>query len=146
DESGAPLSATAARAKIRKQMLLFAAQAEATKEANAFLNELSQGHNEEHPYAQGNLAALAKTRNLAVKTSAPFDLKGGPTDLAVAPKSLHVLFLLRDDDPDDKERSNLYAPSPLPGEDAVYVVGLHKRIPSEIQPLSAVHDKAAADY
>ena len=31
-------------------------------------------------------------------------------------KALHVLFSLRDNDPDDKERSLLYAPSPLIGE------------------------------
>ena len=30
--------------------------------------------------------------------------------------------------------------------EAVYVAGLQKRIPSEIQPFSAVHDKVAADY
>ena len=39
----------------------------------------------------------------------------------------------------------IYALSPLVGEDAVYVVGLQNRIPSAIQPLSAVHDKVAAD-
>ncbi len=146
DESGAPLSADAAKAKIRKQMLMYGAQAEATKEANAFLNELTQGHNDEHPYAEGDLAALAKTKNLTVKTSAPFDLKSGPADLAIFPRDLHVLFSLRDDDPDDKERSMLYSPSPLKGDEAVYVAGLHKRIPSQIQPLSAVHDKVVADY
>jgi hypothetical protein len=145
DETGAPLSAEAAKAKIKKQILRNVARSEATKDANSFLNDLSQGHDDQHPYAPGDLAALAKTRNLTVKTSEPFDLKTGPKDLAISPKYLRVLFSLRDDDPDDKERSELYA-SPLAGEEAVYVAGLQKRIPSQIQPLSAVHEKVAADY
>jgi hypothetical protein len=144
DESGAQLSPEAAKAKIRKQMLLYGALSEAGKEAKAFLNDLSQGHNEEHPYAIGDLATLAKTRNLTVKTTEPFDLKNGTNVFPIAPKYLRFLFQLRDDDPDDKERSEIYAPL-VAGEEAVYVVGLQKRIPSEIQPLSAVHDKVAAD-
>jgi hypothetical protein len=146
DESGAQLSADAAKAKIKKQILQYAAQSEATKDANSFLNDLSQGHDDDHPYTPADLAALAKTRNLTVKTSAPFDLKTGPKDLDILPKNLHVLFSLRDDDPDDKERSMIYAPSPLLGENAVYVAGLVKRIPSEIQPLSVVHDRVVEDY
>jgi hypothetical protein len=146
DESGVQLSAQAAKAKIKKQMLQYASQAEAIREASSFLNDLSQGHSDEHPYTPGDLAALAKTRNLTVKTSAPFDQKSGPKDLTLLPRDLHVLFSLRTDDPDDKERSLIYAPSPLKGEDAVYVAGLQKTLPSEIQPFSAVKDKVAADY
>jgi hypothetical protein len=146
DESGVQLGVEAAKAKIRKQILNYAALSEASKEASSFLNALSQGHDDDHPYTPGDLAALAKTRHLAVRTSEPFDLKTGPKDLTIPPKNLRVLFSLRDDDPDDKERSMLYAPSPLPGEGVIYVAGLHKRIPSQVQPLSAVHDKAVADY
>jgi len=145
DETGAPISAEAAKAKIKKQILQNVARSEATKDANSFLKDLSQGHDDQHPYTPGDLTALAKARNLTVKTSEPFDQKTGPKDLAISPKYLRVLFSLRDDDPDDKERSELYT-SPLVGEEAVYVAGLQKRIPSQIQPLSAVHDKVAADY
>jgi hypothetical protein len=146
DEAGAQLSAEAAKAKIKKQILQNVARNEATRDANSFLNDLSQGHDDQHPYTPEDLTALAKARHLTVKTSEPFDLKNGPKDLGILPKNLRVLFSLRDDDPDDKERSMIYAPSPLPGEEAVYVAGLQKRIPSQIQPLSAVHDKVAADY
>jgi hypothetical protein len=146
DKSGAQLSAEAAKAKIKQGILLYATMTEAVKDANGLLNNLSQGHDDQHPYTPGDLAALAKTRNLTVKTSEPFDLKNGPKEPAIPAKNLRVLFSLRDDDPDDKERSMIYAPSPLPGEDAVYIVGLAKRIPSQIQPFSAVHDQVAADY
>jgi len=146
DESGAQLSPDAAKARIRAQALLYTTLTEARKDANSFMSDLSQGHDDQHPYSIGDLAALAKTRNLTVKTTAPFDMKTGTKELDVPLKNLRVLFSLRTDDPDDKDRSMLYAPSPLVGESAVYVVGLEKRIPSEIQPLSAVHDKVAADY
>ena len=146
DETGAQLSAEAAKTKIKQEILQKVARNEAIKDANSLLNALSQGHDDQHPYTPGDLAALAKTRKLTVKTSEPFDLKSGPKELAILPKNLRVLFSLRDDDPDDKERSMIYAPSPLPSEEAVYVAGLQKRIPSEIQPLSAVHEKVAADY
>jgi hypothetical protein len=146
NESGTPLSAEAAKARIKKQILQNLARNEATKDANSLLNDLTQGHDEQHPYTPGDLAVLAKTRKLTVKTTEPFDLKSGPKEWAILAKNLRVLFSLRDDDPDDKERSLIYAPSPLAGEEAVYVAGLQKRIPSAIQPFSAVHDKVAADY
>jgi hypothetical protein len=146
DESGAQLSPEAAKAKIKKGVLLYATLTEARKDANTFMTDLSQGHDDQHPYSPDDLAASAKAKHLTVKTTAPFDLKDGSKDLPVPPKALRVLFSLRTDDPDDKDRSMLYATSPLIGEDAVYVVGLQKRIPSAIQPLAEVHDKVAADY
>jgi hypothetical protein len=56
------------------------------------------------------------------------------------------LFSLRENDPDDKSRSLLYAPSPILGESAVYVVGLKKVHPSQVQALSVIYDKVVADY
>jgi hypothetical protein len=146
DASSTQLSPEAAKAKIKKQILQYTALTDATKEANAFLNDLTQGHDDDHPYTTGDMMALAKAKNLTVQTTEPFDMKNGPEDLALFPKNLHVLFSLRNDDPDDKERSMIYAPSPVMGEHGVYVMGLAKRIPSEIQPLSAVHDQVARDY
>jgi hypothetical protein len=145
DEDGVQLSAEAAKARIKKQILQYAALGEATKEAHGLIAELSKGHDEEHPYTPGDLAALAKARKLAVQTTEPFDLKTGPKDLSLSPKYLRLLFSLRDDDPDDKERLEIYATSPLQGGDAVYVAGLQKRFPSQAQPPSAVHDRVAAD-
>ena len=46
DESGAQLSADAAKAKIKKEILLYASLTEARKEANAFLTDLSDGHDD----------------------------------------------------------------------------------------------------
>jgi len=146
DESGAQLSPEAAKAKIKKQIILYTELTEARKDANSFVADLAQGHDDQHPYTPGDLAALAKTRNLPVKTTEPFDAKASPKELNVPVKNLRVLFSLRDDDPEDKDRSMLYDTAPLIGEDAVYVAGLQKRIPSAIQPLATVHDKVVADY
>jgi hypothetical protein len=146
DASGAQLGEEAAKAKLKQQMLQYAALTAATKDADSFLNDLAQGHDDDHPYTSSDLFALARTNGLTVKTTEPFDMETGPEGLALFPKNLHMLFSMRDDDPDDKERSMIYAPSPVAGENGVYVMGLAKRIPSEIQPLSAVRDKVIADY
>lgn len=146
DSSGRQLTADEARAKIKKQIILYNSMKEANKEAGAFLNDLSQGHDEEHPYTTGDLMKLARERQLSVKTTAPFDQKTATNQLMISPQSIHNLFALRNDDPDDKERSMIYAPSPLVGDDAVYVAGLQQRYPSAVQPLATVRDQVIADY
>jgi len=82
---------------------------------------------------------------MTVRTTKPFGAKETPPELTIPERVLRVLFLLRSDDPDDKDRSMLYSSSPLEGTNGFYVVGLDKRIPSQVQPLSAVHDKVVAD-
>jgi len=146
DASGQPLSAADAQARIKKQMRMIAAFGEAKKDARAFVNALSEGRDSTHPYSPSDLEKLAKARGLTVKTTAPFDEKTGCKDLDLPAKGLHVLFSLREDAPDDTEKSMLYAPSPLAGETAVYVAGLNKRIPSQLQTLAAARDLVAGDY
>jgi hypothetical protein len=147
DDAGKQLSSEEAVSRIKKEIRQYAALTEAKKVANSFLNDLSVNHDDAHPYTTEDLSTLAKAQGLTVKTTEPFDEKGGSKDIDVAPKALHVLFSLRESDPDDKERSLLYAPSPLIGEsNAVYVIGLQKRIPSQMQTLSEVHDTVVKDY
>jgi hypothetical protein len=145
DETGAQMKPEAAKAKVKKELLDYAALSEAGKAAKAFLNDLAQGHGDDHPFTQDDIFKLAKARNLTVKTSAPFDQKTGPSDLDLAPKFVHVLFELRADDPDDKEHSELYAPL-VGGTNAVYVIGLDKRIPSRVQTLAEVRSRVETDY
>ena len=129
DEAGKPLAADAAIVRIKKQIRQFAALTEARKDANAFLTTLTEAHDEQHPLTPEDLAALAKTKGLTVKTTAPFDEKTGAKEFDVPPARLRVLFSLRDDDPEDKKREMIYAPSPLLGENAVYAVGLQQGLP-----------------
>lgn len=146
DESGKQLSADEAKALIKKRAMQYFELTEARKAANSFMNEMAQGHDDDHPFSPDDLAKLAKTKGLSVKTTEPFDMDSQPKGWNVPQKSLRTLFAMRADDPDDKERSMLYVQSSLVGEEAVYVAGLAKRIPSEVQPFSAVKDKVLADY
>jgi len=148
DETGTNvLSPEAAAAVIRKQIRQYTAlRIEAKKDANAFLIALAEGHDDDHPYTTSDMEKLAKAKGLVVNTTEPFDEKTGCTNIVVDPRTLRILFSLRENDPDDKERSLLYAPSPLIGENAVYVVGLRRQIPSQLQTLAQVHDKVVADY
>ncbi|HEX3718564.1 MAG TPA: SurA N-terminal domain-containing protein [Verrucomicrobiae bacterium] len=146
DDAGKQLSADDAKAELKKRIRNYDALTDARKDANTFLNELSANHDDQHPYTRDNLRQLAKTKGLTVKTSEPFDEKDGSKEILVLPKSLHTLFSLRENDPDDKEQSLLYAPSPLIGENGVYVVGLQKQIPSQLQSLAQVRDAVVRDY
>jgi hypothetical protein len=146
DESGHPLDQAAAQAKIKKQMRLMAGMHEARKDGSAFLADLSEGRDAAHPYSPSDLEKLAKTRRLAVKTTEPFDEKDGSKDLDISPKSLRMLFSLRENEPDDPEKSMLYPQSPIIGETNIFVVGLQKRFPSALQTLASVRDKVVKDY
>jgi hypothetical protein len=148
DESGQPLTAAAAEAKIKKEMRLSAAMSVAKKEAYDFLNALAEGHDDTHPYAPSDLGKLAQTKGFTVKTTEPFDRKNGSKDLDLAPKkALDALFSLREDAPDDSEKSRLYLPLPLTNSaSALVVVGLQKRFPSQLQTLAAVRDQVLKDY
>jgi hypothetical protein len=146
DESGQPLSAAAAQAKIKQEMRLMAGLQEARKDANAFLLALSEGHDDTHPYAPSDLEKLAKAKGLVVKTTKPFDEKNGSPDLDLTPRALHLLFTLREDAPEDPGKTMLYVSSPLLTEKEVYVAGLQQRIPSQLQTLAAVRDQVLKEY
>ena len=152
DESGKTLSLADALTRIKTQMVLYAELGEARKDAIIFLNALVQGHDETHPYAASDLEKLAKERGMPFKTTKPFDARTSTNELDLPPRALQALFSLHDYAPGDPEATNdpekaaLYVQSPLVSEKAVYVAGLNKRIPSEVQPFSVVHDQVAKDY
>jgi hypothetical protein len=146
DESGQPLAAAAAEAKIKNQMRLSAAMQVAKKEAYDFLAALAEGHDDTHPYTQSDLGKLAQAKGLALKTTEPFDKKNGIKDLELPPKAVDILFSMREDAPDDPGRSMLYTPSPLTNSTSVLVAGLQKRFPSQLQTLAAVRDQVLKDY
>jgi hypothetical protein len=146
DESGQPLSAAAAQAKIKEQMRFIAGMQEARKDANAFLAALSEGHDDAHPFAASDLEKLAKAKGLVVKTTEPFDEKKGSKELLLPPRALHLLFSLREDAPDDPGKTMLYVSSPLIGEKEIYVGGLQKRLPSQLQTLAEVREQVVKDY
>ncbi|HWD20577.1 MAG TPA: SurA N-terminal domain-containing protein [Verrucomicrobiae bacterium] len=147
DETGTnQLSAPAAKAKIKTQLRETFARNLAHKDAIAFATKLEEGHSEQHPYTTDDLIQLAKKEGLTVKTTAPFDERTGPKEMDLPAKMLRLVFALRDDDPEDKDKSRLYISSPLVTEEAVYVIGLKKRTPSRVQPLADVRAQVVEDY
>jgi hypothetical protein len=139
DADGKPLSADDAKAKLKKEFHQGVALREARKAANDFLNQLAQGHDKDHPIALAELQTLSKSNSLVAQTTAPFDQKNPPKELDVPAKALRMVFALQPGAPDDQFTT-------LVGEDAVYVVGLDKRLPSEIQTLFAVRPQVIKDY
>jgi hypothetical protein len=89
------------------------------------------------PMRADNLDKVAKEKGLVVRVTAPFDLRDGPSDLEVGPDFAEKTFARTPDDP--------FA-GPIVGQDAVYVIALNKKIPSEIPPLDLIRPQVAKDF
>ena len=124
----------AAKVKLREELIRQQALHDAGRKADEFANDLL---GLEPPQA-GNLAALAKTNGLTVKTTAPFDEDHGPAEFDGGPSFAKVAFSLTPEKP--------IAEQTLIGDNAVYVIALDKKFPSEIPPLDRIRDQVTADY
>ena len=89
------------------------------------------------PMRADNLDKLAKEKGLVVRVTAPFDLQDGPKELEVGPDFAQKAFARRPDDP--------FA-GPILGVDSVYVIGLVKKLPSEVPPLDQIRAQVEKDY
>jgi len=89
------------------------------------------------PMRSENLDKLAKEKGLVVRTTAPFDLRDGPTDLEVGPDFAQKAFARTTNDP--------FA-GPILGEDGVYVIALNQKIPSHNPPLDQIRAQVVKDY
>ena len=125
-------TADEAKTKIRSEMRHELAQTAARKKANDFASDLY----DQQPQRPENLTTLAGTKKLAAKVSAPFDEESGPTEFDGGPNFAKTAFKLTAEEP--------FA-GPLPGSEAIYVIALNKRIPSEIPPLDQIRSQVEAD-
>lgn len=135
DTNGVPLPEKEAKAKIKEEERHRLGLREAHRKANEFGTELM---NQPQPERAENLDKLAAAKGLTAKTTEPFDAVNG---------------LEEADFPDEfRERAlklNNAAPiafNPIISSNAVYVIALKTKIPSELQPLEKILDKATADY
>lgn len=152
DTNGAPLPEASAKEKIKEEIRSNEALAAARRAAAAFGTQLM---NQPDANKVSNLESLARTNNLTVKFTKPFDnLKGGleefddepgpaPRGDDSPPESLRDVirqkaFALTDD------RPILF--SPIVGKHAVFLLARQTRVPSETQPLDKIQDKVTADY
>jgi hypothetical protein len=122
-----------ARAKIRAELIHYQALADARKEATELANAVFN----QNPMRPENLAATAKQKGLTVHTTAPFASDFGPEELGPVEGFTKAAFALTPDEP--------FA-EPIVGPNAVYVMALLKRLPSEIPPFDEIHDRVTADF
>jgi hypothetical protein len=123
-----------AKAKIRVMMLRQAAAVTAGSEAKQFLTTLFAMD----PVLPENLVTLAKKNGLTVHTTAPFTEADGPDEFAAPAKLIEDAFKLNPDSP--------FATVPIPGAEAVYVIGLANRLPSEVPPLDQIQSRVVRDF
>jgi hypothetical protein len=122
-----------AKQKIREEMRHQLALGAARKKADEFASTLF----DIEPVRAENLAALAGTNGLTVRVTAPFDEETGPVEFDGGANFAKEAFARTADEP--------FA-GPLIGENAVYVISIKKRIPSEVPPLDSIRSKVVADY
>ncbi len=121
-----------AKAKIREQII----RGQALMKARIVANEFATVLFNQEPVKAENLDKLAKERVLTVKTSEPFDREDGPKDFNAGVNFAPTAFKLTADEPFS---------SPVPGEDAVYVLAFNRRLPSEVPPLDSIRARVTTD-
>jgi len=137
DKDGKVLSQEAAIAQIKEQERTNLALIAATKKATSFAQQLYDLYDKQ-PVQTDNLEKLAAALGIQAAVTEPFSRLDGPKDLKVLDTFSEVAFALTPEQP--------MASEPLTGQDAVFVIALKKRIPSEEQPFAAVRDRVVEDY
>jgi len=122
-----------AKQKVREAQLKQSEVKLAKSDAVAFANPLF----DMDPVCADNLAKLANEKGLAVGITPPFDRDNPPLDLAYVTDFGRRIFSRTPDDP--------FA-GPIVGTNAVYVMALEKKIPSEIPPLDKIRPQVVKDY
>lgn len=122
-----------AKQKVREARLKQEQFKLATQDAKNFADPLF----DMDPVRADNMAKLAKEKGLAVSITPPFDRDTPPLDLAFATDFARKIFSRTPDDP--------FA-GPIAGTNALYVMALEKKIPSEIPPLDKIRTQVVNDY
>lgn len=122
-----------AKAKIREEIIRRQALIDAHRQANTFDSTLY----DMTPVQATNLLPLARTNGLTVQVTKPFAEDTGPTEFDGGANFGPTAFALTTNNP--------FA-EPIVASDAVYVIALDKRIPSEIPPLDKIRDEVQSDY
>jgi hypothetical protein len=133
DTNNAVMSTEAAKQKIRGDLRESLSLEEAWKKAVEFLNEV--GEVKEKTNALENLAAA---KSLVSEVTEPFGQFEMPRGLKVPSTFSQTAAKLTPEEP--------IAEEPVRGEDAVFVIALKQRIPSEIPPLDSIRDRVTQDY
>lgn len=133
DSNNQPLPPDAAKERIRSEIRQEYALREARRKAIDFANELI----DMQPKIE-NLPNLAAAKGLEVKVTAPFTSSETPPNLNVPATFAQAAFRLTPEEP--------FYEQPLVSQDAVYLISLNNRIPSEVPPLDAVRDRVVEEF
>jgi peptidyl-prolyl cis-trans isomerase D len=133
DANNAPLTADAAKQKIRDEIRESVALEEAWKKAVEFDNELFEQKDKTN-----TLESLAAAKGLVTEVTEPFSQYETPRNMKVPPAFGQAAAKLTAEDP--------YPEQPIRADDAVYVIALKGKIPSEVPPLDGIRDRVAQDY
>jgi len=109
----------------------------ALMKARAKANGLAAVVMEADPIRVENLAAMAATNGLKVEVTPPFTANEAPVGLNVGEEFVRAAFGLTEVEP---------VVGPVMGKDAVYIIALHTRLPSEVPPYEQVSAQVAVDY
>jgi hypothetical protein len=146
DDKGKEMSSEDAKAKIKKDLRDSRAMTFARTNANALIQDLNKGHDDEHPFTMDDLQNVARTHDLQVHVTEPFDARTGPKEFKPTEAFMRAAFSLSTNAPDDKSRSMTYSQSPIPVEDSWLVMGLKARFASQDQTFAQVQTKVTDDF
>ena len=134
DKSGNPMAKEAALEEIRRLSIDSQALSLAASEARDFANELYAME----PVKAENLAALAAKRGLTAQDSEPFSGFGSVPGFEDAPELTREAAKLTADQP--------FTTKPIPGDKAVYLAALRRKVPSEVPAFESVRARVTEDY
>lgn len=125
---------TQVRARIREDLIRSRALIEARKKAVEFATAVF----ETEPARLENLEIFARSNNLPVQVSKPFGMRETPEGLEVPETFGSAAFGLNS--------TNEFFAGPIVGDNAVYVIAYHNRLPSEIPSLDQVRERVTQDF
>ena len=130
---GADTTPEEAKAEILEEYRQQAAAFEARRDAAGFADLLMRTE----PMLPSNMNDLAGTQGLTVQISEPFDRESVPEGLDVNMTFTETAFRLREDEPFS---------GPIEGDDHVYIITTHSRLPSEDARFDEVRDEVTERY
>jgi peptidyl-prolyl cis-trans isomerase D len=134
DKDGGTLGPEAAREEIKNELRKTYALSFARKDAALFANTLF----DQEPHSTSNFLALAASSNLTAKVTEPFTSVDGPSDIKVQFEFSSAAFRLSETQP--------LSFRPVLGEEAVFLIAFHKRLPTELPPLEKVRERVVEDF
>jgi parvulin-like peptidyl-prolyl isomerase len=126
-------NAEQAKARIREEIVKGRAQTMAYRAAAQFATPLIEAETMKPEM----LAAQAKSNDLPLMTTPPFERNSAPPGVNAGPDFAKLAF--------DRTAEDPFA-GPIRASDGAYVIGFNKRLPSEIPPMETIREQVTEDF